>query len=275
MELIDKVCLIAGASGALGSSVAEAFWRAGAQVAVTYHSRCPNELLAKLNAETRRVPVWQMDVTQFDSVRTVVADVQTKFGRIDVLVNCTGVYGPIGPTHTLSEVDWVLAIQANLVGSFYLAHAVLPRMLEQRRGNIIHFSGGGAAYGRPYFTAYSASKAALVRFTESLALEIAESNIRVNAIAPGPVKSRMWEELRQAGLAAGRRALEELSQMDEGGGVTPDRAAKLAVFLASDASTGITGRLVSAVFDDWEHLEGRIPKLQQSDAWRLRRVPLD
>ncbi len=147
-------------------------------------------------------------------------------------------------------------------------------MLASGGGKIILFSGGGAAYARPHFTAYGASKAALVRFTESLSVELADKNIRVNAIAPGPVKSRMWDELRVSGSAGGPKAIEELRSMDATGGVPPERAAALALFLASDRSNGLSGRLISAVHDKWEELGPHISDIMSSDAGTLRRVPL-
>lgn len=275
MELQSKVCLIAGASGAVGTAVAERFAREGARLAITYHSHRPVELLAKLGALSgASIPDFVLDVSGWPRVQQVISAVHSQLGRIDAMVNCTGKYGPIGPTHSVAVEEWVDAIQANLIGGFHMVHAVLPIMLAQRGGSIIHFSGGGGAYGRPYFTAYGASKAALVRFTESVAAEVSESNVRLNSIAPGAVKSRMWEELRHAGATAGERARKELEEMDAHGGVGPERAAALAVFLASDRSKDISGRLISAVHDDWEHLERDLAKLQQSEAWTLRRVPL-
>jgi NAD(P)-dependent dehydrogenase (short-subunit alcohol dehydrogenase family) len=276
MELQSKVCLIAGASGAVGTAVAERFAREGARLAITYHSQRPVELRAKLGTLSgASIPDFALDVSSWPSVLQVISSVHSQLGRIDAVVNCTGKYGPIGPTHSVAVEEWADAIQANLIGAFHVVHAVLPVMLAQLSGSIIHFSGGGGAYGRPYFTAYGASKAALVRFTESVAAEVSESNVRLNAIAPGAVKSRMWEQLRHAGAAAGERARKELEEMDAHGGVGPERAAALAVFLASDRSKDVSGRLISAVHDDWEHLERDLPKLQQSEAWTLRRVPLE
>jgi len=187
----------------------------------------------------------------------------------------SGVLGPIGATHKVSAARWLQAIEINLVGSFHLVQAVLPSMLAAGQGKIIQFSGGGAAYGRPFFTAYSASKAALVRFTESLAAELRDRSIDTNAIAPGPVKSRMWDELRASGAAGGPQALEELEKMDLTGGVSAERAAALALFLASNRSNGLTGRLISAVHDKWEEMAPRISKIASTDAWTLRRVALD
>jgi len=275
MELREKTCLIAGASGAIGSAVAERFAREGARLALTYHSCRPEALLEALARQGRTVQAFPLNVERWDEVQSVVRRIREDFGAIHVLVNCAGVLGPVGPCHTLPTEEWARAIETNLLGCFYLARAVVPIMVGQGGGRIIHLSGGGAAYGRPYFTAYSASKAAVVRFTESLAGELRECNIQVNAIAPGPVKSRMWEDLRAAGAAAGAAALKELQQMDSGGGIPAERAASLALFLASERSKDLSGRLISSIHDDWEHLEARVPKIMSSEAWTLRRVGLE
>jgi NAD(P)-dependent dehydrogenase (short-subunit alcohol dehydrogenase family) len=274
MELVDKTCLIVGATGSIGHAVAESFHREGARVALTFHSK-RSAIVKAFSPRDPRVAVFKLDVRNPQDVRAVVARVRQKFGPITVLVNCSGVLGPIGATHKVSAARWLQTIEINLVGSFYLVQAVLPSMLGAGRGKIIQFSGGGAAYGRPFFTAYSASKAALVRFTESLAAELRDHSIDTNAIAPGPVKSRMWDELRASGAVGGPQALEELEKMDLTGGVSAERAAALALFLASDRSNGLTGRLISAVHDKWEALAPRIAKIASTDAWTLRRVPLD
>jgi NAD(P)-dependent dehydrogenase (short-subunit alcohol dehydrogenase family) len=273
LQLANKVCLIAGASGAIGSAVARCFHQEGAHLALTYLSQRQTQENWK-NPSLGRVLQLPADVRDWGHVQDAVKRVIDEYGTIDVLVNCTGVLGPIGRTADVSVDEWTRAVEINLMGSFYLTRAVLPTMSAQSRGKIIHFSGGGAAYARPFYTAYSCSKAALVRFIESLAEELQAANIDVNAIAPGPVKSRMWDEMRAAGEQGGSRTLEELKKMQETGGVSPERAAALALFLASERSDGLTGRLISAVYDDWEALHGRIAEIMHSEAGTLRRVPL-
>jgi NAD(P)-dependent dehydrogenase (short-subunit alcohol dehydrogenase family) len=272
MELNNKVCLIAGASGAIGSAVAHRFQDEGARLALS--SRSGDARNFSIRSDSSDTLSMALDVCNWDDVQRVVQNAVNRWGRLDVFVNCAGVIGPIGPLWQCDVSAWTKSVEVNLMGAFHLIRAVVPVMLRAGKGKIIHFSGGGAAYGRPYFTAYSAAKAALVRLTESLADELQDNHIDVNAIAPGPVKSRMWEELRGAGAAAGRKATEELRQMDANGGVSPDRAADLAVFLASDRSNGLTGRLISAVHDKWCEIEQCIPDRIPPDAWTLRRVPL-
>jgi NAD(P)-dependent dehydrogenase (short-subunit alcohol dehydrogenase family) len=275
MELADKTCLIVGASGAIGHAVAQTFYREGARVALTFRVQRKQLFLNDFPSRDPRVAAFKLDVCRPKDVQSVVAKVKRKWGPINILVNCSGILGPIGATQEVAMDRWLKTIEVNLIGSLYLVRAVLPSMLAVGRGKIIQFSGGGAAYGRPFVTAYGASKAALVRFTESLALELGNNNIDTNAIAPGPVKSRMWDELRASGTAGGSPALEEIKKMDSTGGVSANRAAALALFLASDHSNGINGRLISAVHDKWEDLGPRIPHLASTDAWTLRRVPFD
>ena len=267
MQLKDKVCLVAGASGAIGSAVARRFREEGARLAVCYLSRDPS-------LDDPAVVRFPLNIRNWSAVQSCVEEIERHFKRIDVLVNCTGVLGPIGTVSGTEAEAWAEAVETNLIGSFYLTRAVLPLMLKQQSGKILHFSGGGAAYARPFFTAYGASKAALVRFTESLAEELRGTNIDVNTIAPGPVNSRMWDQMRAASNAAGERTREEIRKMEQGGGVSPDRAAALAVFLSSERSNGLTGRLISAIYDPWEGLEQRIPAIMNSEAGTLRRVPI-
>jgi 3-oxoacyl-[acyl-carrier protein] reductase len=274
VKLANKVCAIVGASGAIGSAVARRFYAEGAHLALTFLTANPQALCDELSRGPGRAACYRLDISDWNHVQTVIGQIRTDFAGIDVMVNCSGMQGPIGPLEALDMAEWAKTIETNLLGSVYLARAVLPIMKERAGGKIILFSGGGAAYGRPYFTSYSSSKAAVVRFAESLAQELEAANIQVNAIAPGPVRSRMWDEMRAAGETGGPKLLEELRRMEETGGTSPDRAAGLAVFLASDRSNRLTGRLLSAVWDDWEHFTDRMDEIATSDVFTLRRVPL-
>lgn len=273
MDLNDKTCFIAGASGTIGAGIARRFHHEGARLALTYCTSKPDRLCSQLDGNRARTAWYQLDVTDSEQVRQVVSQAQNDLSHIDVLVNCTGVVGPIGPLETLDIREWIRVIEINLFGSVNLAQAVLPGMKERGRGKILFFSGGGAAYARPYFSAYGSSKAALVRFTETLGQELKSSNIQVNAIAPGAVNSRMWEDMRAAAGSGGAKLLEELKQMEDTGGASPESAAGLAVFLASHRSDGLTGRLFSAIWDDWEHLENHVQRIAGSDIFTLRRIP--
>jgi NAD(P)-dependent dehydrogenase (short-subunit alcohol dehydrogenase family) len=272
-ELENKVCLVAGASGAIGCAVAERFHAEGALLALGSLTQAAALRLAD-RFDAPGVLHLQFDVRSWHEVRNAVEQTHDRLGALDVLVNCTGMQGPIGPAHTAAPDEWARAIEVNLLGSFHLVRAAVPLMLGHGGGKIIHFSGGGAAYARPFFSAYGASKAGVVRFTETLAEELHDANIQVNTIAPGPVRSRMWDEMRAAGPAAGDKTIRDIAEMEETGGVPPSRAAALALFLASPRSNGLTGRLISGVHDPWEDFPGRISDIMKTEGGTLRRVPL-
>jgi NAD(P)-dependent dehydrogenase (short-subunit alcohol dehydrogenase family) len=166
----------------------------------------------------------------------------------------------------------VQAIEVNLLGSVLLCRAVLPHFRANRYGKIVQLSGGGATNPLPKISAYAASKAAVVRLAESLAEEVREDNIDINSIAPGALNTRLLDEVLDAGPEAVGEAFyaRSLKQKQEGG-APMERAAELAVFLASAASDGITGKLLSALWDPWEQLPKHRQELQ-TDIYTLRRI---
>ncbi|HET7263548.1 MAG TPA: SDR family oxidoreductase [bacterium] len=254
MTLKGKVAIVTGAGRGIGEAVAGAFAREGARSILV--ARTASEVVAAADAvrasgaAASAVPADVSDPAAAD--RIVQAAIET-YGRVDILVNAAGVYGPIGPVWEADPREWVRAIEVNLFGTMYLSRAAAPHMIRQREGKIVNFSGGGATAPLPYFSAYAVSKSAVVRFTETLAEEVRSFNIQVNAIAPGAVDTR----LQDAVLAAGDRAgplferIRRLRERQEGG-VPRDLPASLAVFLASPASNGLTGKLIAAPYDGWQ-----------------------
>jgi len=150
--------------------------------------------------------------------------------------------------------------------------ALLPGMIERRQGKIINLSGGGATNPRPNFSAYAASKAAVVRFTETLAEEVRPFNIQVNAIAPGAINTRMLDELLASGDEAGEVALSQARRQKESGGDSLLKVVDLAVFLASDESGSLTGKLISAQHDPWREWAGKADELNATPLYTLRRL---
>jgi NAD(P)-dependent dehydrogenase (short-subunit alcohol dehydrogenase family) len=273
VRLDGEIVLITGAGRGLGEAVAHAFARCGANLVLT--ARTGHEVdrvareTAKLGVKAIALPG---DVSKRADVRTIVAAALHRFGRIDVLVNAAGIYGPIGPFVENDLDHWTAAIETNLLGTVFAIHAVLPQMLARRKGVIINFSGGGAVQPFPRFSAYATSKAAVARLTETLSEEVKESGIRINAIAPGSVNTRLLEQVLEAGENAGATFYAQALEQKATGGTPPTRAAELAVFLACSTGEGISGRLISAVWDDWKSLPERASDLSRSALFTLRRI---
>jgi NAD(P)-dependent dehydrogenase (short-subunit alcohol dehydrogenase family) len=203
----------------------------------------------------------------------VVSQALELMGQVDCLINAAGVQSPIGAFVDNDPLDWEHTIQVNLLGPVRLIHAVLPGMVAKRRGKIINFSGGGATAPRPNFSAYAASKAALVRFTETLAWELKPHNIQVNAVAPGAVNTKMLDEVLAAGEQAGaeyRQALERT----KAGGTPVELICGLVSFLTSSASGCLTGKLISAPHDPWRDWAGKAEELNATPLYTVRRLDL-
>jgi NAD(P)-dependent dehydrogenase (short-subunit alcohol dehydrogenase family) len=182
-------------------------------------------------------------------------------------------YGAKGPVEETDWGEWLRAVEVNLLGSILLCRAVLKHFKQSQRGKIVQISGGGASGPLPMLSAYAVSKAAIVRFVETLAAETREYGIDVNAIAPGALNTRMLDELIAAGPdKVGRDFYERSLEQQRRGGASLERAADLALFLGSSQSDGITGKLLSAVWDPWETLPRHLQDLQDTDVYTLRRI---
>ena len=275
--LAGRAALITGANQGLGLAIAKAFVEAGASVMLCARDAALLEQaraeVAALAASGQRVLAQPADVSSREQVEALAAATLREFPNLQVLVNNAGVYGPMGLTEDVDWDAWVRAMEINVFGSILVCRALLPHFKAQRYGKIIQLSGGGATNPLPRLTAYAASKAAIVRFAESLALEVREDGIDVNAVAPGALNTRMMRELLEAGPAAvGDAMFARMQQVAAEGGTPLDRGAALSVFLASAASDGITARLLSAVWDPWEDLPAHRDELAPTDIYTLRRI---
>jgi NAD(P)-dependent dehydrogenase (short-subunit alcohol dehydrogenase family) len=268
-----RVVLVTGGGCGIGEAVARAFARTDCDVVLVARTRAEIERVAReIEASGARALALPGDLRHRAIVERIVEMTLETFGRLDVLVNAAGIYGPIGTLVETDPVAWAETIEINLIGTMHAIRAVLPHMLEQRNGVILNFSGGGAVAPLPRFSAYGASKAAIVRLTETLAEEVRDAGIRVNAIAPGAVNTRMLDQVLAAGERAGREFHAKALEQRDSGGTSPERAAELAVFLASVEARGISGRLISAVWDDWKSLPQRAVEIAASSLYTLRRI---
>jgi 3-oxoacyl-[acyl-carrier protein] reductase len=254
MSLGGRVAIVTGGSRGIGLSIARTLGAAGARVAIA--SRTVRELdLARMLLEGDGVGALAQvtDVADLESVNALVQAVVGRWGQVDVLVNNAGINGAIGRLDECDPREWRAAFEVNLFGTMHACRAVLPHMRAKKRGRIVNLAGGGV--GGPgvaaRVSAYASSKAAVVQFTESLARELAGDSIYVNAIAPGAVVTEMTAAVVAAGPEkAGKELYERTLQQRASGGEPPELAAKLVAWLASDASGALTGKMLSAKWDD-------------------------
>lgn len=270
-----KFALITGASRGLGEFLAKRFWDAGFSLCLVARGAVGLEKIAHVLPARKGQQIISLVCDLADSalVLELSPKVRACLPRLDVLINNAAIHGPIGPFWENDFSIWQQAVQVNLLAPVALCHAFVPWMIETGGGSIINLSGGGATAPRAKFSAYGTAKTGLVRFSETLAEETLSLGIRVNCIAPGTMKTAMLGEILEKGsTAAGDREYAIANKVFAEGGVSMDRVAALTLFLASDASKGITGKLISAIWDDWEYWLEHLDELSSSDVYTLRRI---
>ena len=270
-RLNGRVALITGGGRGIGRAIALAYAAEGARVALSARTASELEETARIISERfgSEVITAAADVSIREQVDGAVAQTLEQYGAIDVMVNNAGNIGPVGLAWDNDPDDWARTIAIHLMGVFYGCRAVIPLMLERGRGRIINMSGVGG----PNMSAYDAAKSGIVNLTENLALELADTSITVNAISPGSIHTRMWEETRDLALAIGDTATYERGvQVTSGQGASIERAAELAVFLGSDDCGALSGRLIRAFADRFEEFPHRVDEIMASEAYLLRRV---
>jgi 3-oxoacyl-[acyl-carrier protein] reductase len=252
MDLKGKRAVVTGASRGLGMIIAKALVENGTSVLmVSRNEERLKKSFEELSSETGRKELLSyksVDVSDYSKVQNAFSGL----GKIDVLVNCAGILGPVGPLEENPIEDWKKTIEVNLIGTVNCCKAAIPLLKKNSRGKIINFGGGGSAYARKYHSAYGCSKCAVVRFTETIAMEF--ENIDVNVIAPGAHNTDMWKEETYA------KPPEKWSD--------PNKMVELILFLSSSESDGITGKFIHILDDykDWK------PGISSKEDYTLRRV---
>lgn len=276
MQLENKTAIITGAGRGIGQAIALAFAKEGARVALAARSQAElEETAAQVESLGSKTIVVPTDVTDQGQVERLVAATLDAFSAVDILVNNAGISGPLGPLQDNDVAGWLNTINVNVAGTFLCCRAVIPVMIRQGGGKIINLSGAGGTGAWANLTAYCTSKVAVVRLTEVMALELQDKGITVNALGPGSVHTRMWENMTDQAAQVGADFIHELGlRVTSGEGAPIDDCAELALWLAGDASGNLSGRLISAVADDFRALGPRVPDIMASDAYTLRRVEL-
>jgi NAD(P)-dependent dehydrogenase (short-subunit alcohol dehydrogenase family) len=281
LKLANRNAIITGASVGLGRVIAQTFVREGANVLLCARD---GQALAEVEAQLRascahrlrppRIHVQRCDVSSEREVRALFSGADTFFpGPLHVLVNNAGIYGPKGPTDEVSLEEWRRCLDINLFGTLIPCREAMHRFKKVGGGKIVNLSGGGATNPMPNLSAYAAGKAAVVRLTETLALELQPYGVDVNAVAPGALNTRLLDEVIAAGAEkVGADFYRKSLQQASAGGVPLELGAELCAWLASDASDGITGKLLSAKWDPWKRLQDYKAELLTSDIYALRRI---
>jgi 3-oxoacyl-[acyl-carrier protein] reductase len=240
MKLLEnKVALITGGSRGIGKGIVEVFAAQGAHVAFTYNSsaEAANAMADELSQNGVKVKAYQSDAAQFDQAESLVTQVLADFGSIDILINNAGITKD-NLLMRISEEDFDRVIEVNLKSVFNMTKAVQRTMLKQRHGSIINMSSIVGVQGNAGQTNYAASKAGIIGFSKSVALELGSRNIRCNVIAPGFIETEMTQKLDEATVQSWRDGI----PLKRGG--TPQDIANTCLYLASELSSYVTGQVI-------------------------------
>ncbi len=273
-SLAGRTVVVTGGSMGIGFACAEEILRRGGGVVICARGEPELALAAeKLRAlPGARVGAVRADVTEPRDVARVL-DAAQSLGGLDGVAHAAGVYGPIGPVVQVDPDAWFDAVRINLFGTFLVAREACRRMVDHRvAGSIVLLSGGGAATPFPNYTAYACGKVAVVRLAETLAAEVAEAGIRVNAVAPGFVATRLHDQTLAAGESLAGSFVDKTRAELAKGGVPASVAARTVAFLLSSEAAGITGRFVAAPYDGWEQWPAHAAQIAGSDLFTLRRI---
>ncbi len=273
--LKDKIAIITGGSRGIGKAIANRFAQEGCNIILV--SRTKSELEKTAESFQKQFPVnissFQADIGNENEVASMINKTITEFGKIDILVNNAAIIGPIGEISQIKGKDFFDAIKNNIGGTVFCTKAVIPYMKSQKQGCIINLSGGGGLYPLPYYDAYSASKAAIVRLTENFALELEEFHINVTAISPGAVNTKMFDQqLKVDKNSIGKKNWQALQDRLASGGDSIDKVSELALFIACQNRKEFNGRVISAIWDNWENISNKKEKIIDTDTFQMRRI---
>ena len=279
MKTKDKNVIITGGTVGFGKALAEKFLSEGANVSICSRNEqqlfdTQSELLSKFPNQI--ILVKKCDVSIEKDVKEFISYSLDTFKTIHVLILNAGVYGPMGPIETVSLDEWRKSIDINLFGVLLPCRELIPHFKQNKYGKIIVLSGGGATNPMPNLSSYATAKAAVVRLVETLSKELSSYNVDINAIAPGAMSTRMIEQVIDAGPEiVGDEFFKKNQNWKQNGATSMELGTNLTVYLSSDDSNGVTGKLISAQWDDWKNFGNHLDDLQNSDIYTIRRIVLE
>jgi len=271
--LKNQVVAIFGAGRGIGKSIALECARHGASVALAARTLKEVEEVAFEIRDKYDVKVWYFtcDVASYPQTEAFVHGAEKNLGAIDGLVCAAGIYGAIGPVDTTPPEEWRKSIEVNLIGTYHCIHAAVGGMKKRRKGHIVLFSGGGQG-SIPNFSSYVAGKGGVWRMAETLGAELEPFGVYVNAVAPGLVNTRFLDDLLAAGPdKVGKDLYEKSLQQKNQGGIPPEQAADCIVWLLSDESKNLSGKIISARWDDYRGIKDA-NRYNKSDIFTVKRV---
>ncbi len=268
-----RVAVVTGAGRGIGKAVAWRLAQDGCRLSLWARTSSEVDQVAREISEGGGEAIAVVtDVARWESVRQATDDTIERLGRIDILVNNAGIGGERKPVAEADPAAWAQTINVDLTGQFYCMRAVLPGMIRQGSGKIVNMTGGGAGEPYPGNSAYAAAKTALVRLSETVAQEVREHHIQVNAMTPGLVVTRLTEDALHQYEANDPERAAQFRQSLETRSFDPEAGAELAAYLCSPAADGLTGRWLT-VHDQWRELVKDPAKLMEEDLYVLRRDP--
>ena len=272
----NKTVVITGANSGLGLRLAIFLVKKNYEVVLC--SRKLSNLNKVLKDTTginhNLIHTIKADVSNKKDVNKIKKYLHTKLdNNVDVLVNNASVIGPIGEFSDNNIDEWINTININLIGSVIMTNLVIPIFKKKRKGKIIQLSGGGASGPFPNFSSYATSKIGIVRFIETISGELKKYNIDANCIAPGFMNTNMQKNVVMAGeKKVGKQYYEKVSKVLELDNDNFNKPINLIEFLISNKSDGITGKFISAVWDNWKIFSQNKKKLSNTDVFTLRRI---
>jgi len=274
MLLEGKNIVLTGAGKGIGAALAVKLASEGANICLVSRNESDlQSVLAEINSKFDTNSSYVLcDVSNPIMVSEAIKAINLIFNEdIHILINNAGIQNPIGEFIDNDIEDWAKNIETNLFSMVYLCKGIIPSMTKNKRGKIINFSGGGSTSVRPNFSAYSVAKIGIVKFTETLAHELAKYNIEVNAVSPGAINTQMLDEVLVSGEKAGKEFEAATLRKQKGGNDMKD-ILNLVTFLCSEDSNGISGKLISAPWDAWNTNEYQQSLRIDKDLATLRRI---
>jgi len=276
-KIKKQTVFISGATSGLGLEAAEYFVKSGNSVIFCARNHeaviQTRNHLSGLSVNDQLILGFTKDVSDQAATKEMIDSLQESGISINVLICNAGVIGPIDKFLETDLQEWQEAFNINLYGTMNLILGILPSMVARRFGRVIHISGGGATSPLYGMSSYAASKAAAVRLIETLALEYGGSGVTFNSIAPGMLKTKLLDQMLDAGPnRIGENLFRKSSAKAEAPSDSTEQALKLMDFLASNKSAGITGRLISAEWDNWAEWPKHLNEIKNSDLYTLRRI---